>query len=532
MFISGAAAIENARVAVNELNVFPVPDGDTGINMTLTMKSAVAEMLKHNHQTVGNVAQAAAAGLLRGARGNSGVILSLLFRGLAKSLKDKEKLTGADFGAALSEGVDAAYRAVMKPTEGTMLTVSRMAAARAVITAGNDNTLETVLAEAVLAANEALPETIEQNPVLKKAGVIDAGGKGFAVILEGMLSALQGNPVAVGEAVPETRRDKADFAEFSGEDIKYTYCTEFIVALEQPAKKDPLSLRAYLGALGDSLVFVDDETIIKVHVHTNNPGKALEEALTYGSLDTVKIENMRQQHTEQVLNTQPSTPAPAPPESRYGFVSVCSGSGIVAVMKDLGVASFVEGGQTMNPSTEDILAAVNATPASIVYVLPNNKNVIMAAEQCAGLSEKEIVVLPSKSIPQGVSALLAFDSSAEPDVNKEAMLGAMSSVKTGQVTSAARDSRFAGEDIREGDFMALIDGKLHSTHTDIYESLAALADVMREGEPAYVTVFFGEDVEENDARNAAAIFRRSCPTAEVTLLSGGQPIYHYLVSAE
>jgi DAK2 domain fusion protein YloV len=547
MFVSGAAAIENARQAVNELNVFPVPDGDTGINMSLTMNAAVTELnAGARDENVGAATERAAGGLLRGARGNSGVILSLLFRGFAKRAKTLDTMDGADFALALSDGVDAAYRAVMKPAEGTILTVSRVSAGHAKAAALENGALEHVLTRTIEAAAAALEETVEQNPVLKKAGVIDAGGKGYCIILEGMMAALRGNAVTAGTAGADAPDTKADFSEYTAEDIRFAYCTEFIVD-RAPASadgKDPIKLRALLESMGDSLVFVDDETIIQVHVHTNTPGKALEAALAYGPLVSVKIENMRSQHTEAAVrqgnsqksvSAQPEEDRPAQiaaPQTRYGFVSVCSGDGIEAVMRDLGVSSLVSGGQTMNPSTEDILRAVNATPSEIVFVLPNNKNIIMAAEQCAPLTPKEVVVLPSRSVPQGIAALLAFDEGLEPKENREAMLSAMSVVSTGQITYAARESTFDGVSIAQGDYMALLDGRLLYTHKALPQALTRLGEEIAKKEPSYITVFYGQDVSEEDASAVSELMGRCCPLAEVTLLRGGQPVYSYVISAE
>ncbi|MCL2030544.1 MAG: DAK2 domain-containing protein [Oscillospiraceae bacterium] len=545
MFISAAAAIENARQTVNELNVFPVPDGDTGINMSLTMNTAVAELQKDSRaEGAGAAAERAAGGLLRGARGNSGVILSLLFRGFSRHIKALDTIDGADFALALSDGVDSAYRAVMKPAEGTILTVSRVSAQRAREAALDNSSLEHVLERTIEAAAAALEETVEQNPVLKKAGVIDAGGKGYCIILEGMLAALRGAAVTVSsgnEAVPKTR---ANFSEYTSGDIRFAYCTEFIVDREPKAGgRDPIKLRALLESMGDSLVFVDDEAIIKVHVHTNNPGKAVEAALEYGPLTAIKIENMRAQHTETVVRQEetrlppedrdtPAGPVIAEPETRYGFVSVCSGDGVEAVMRDLGVTSVVRGGQTMNPSTEDILRAVNATPSEVVFVLPNNKNIIMAAEQCAKLTPKEVCVLPSRSVPQGIAALLAFDAALGTGENREAMLGAMSAVATGLITYAARDSAFDGANIAQGDYMALLDGRLLYTNKSLPRTLTRLAEEMAKKEPSYITVFYGEDVSGEDASAASELMSRCCPLAEVTLLPGGQPVYSYVISAE
>ncbi|MDR3207094.1 MAG: DAK2 domain-containing protein [Oscillospiraceae bacterium] len=539
MVTAGAAAIEAQRQPVNELNVFPVPDGDTGTNMSLSLGAAAAELRRREHRGVGEAAEAAAQALLRGARGNSGVILSLLFRGLARGLKELEEMDGAAWAAALQNGVEVAYRAVMKPAEGTMLTVSRVAAVRALAAAENDPALESVMVETLDAAEAALAETIHQNPVLEKAGVIDAGGKGFCIILDSMLAVLQGRETAAQPAVDgQAPRAKADFSEYVAEDIKFDYCTEFIVTRRD--KKDPLRLRAFLGALGDSLVLVDDEALIKVHVHTNHPGRAIEEALTYGPLTALKIENMREQHTQKVIQQDANGAEAAraagrviaPPDRRYGFVAVCAGAGLSAVFRDLGADQIVSGGQTMNPSTEDLLLAIDATPAEVVYVLPNNKNVIMAAEQCRPLSEKQVIVLPTKTTPQGVAALLAFEPTGDTEGNREAMLAALSGVRTGQVTYAARDSSFDGHKIASGDHMALVDEGLLYNHPDRIQVLRRLAQELGRGAPAFVTVFYGEGVDEAETAEAEAVFAEFCAGAEIQLVNGGQPVYFYLVSAE
>ncbi|MDR0325216.1 MAG: DAK2 domain-containing protein [Oscillospiraceae bacterium] len=531
MFASAAAAIEASRQPINELNVFPVPDGDTGTNMSLTMAAAVSGLEKPEAH-IGTVAGLAAEGLLRGARGNSGVILSLLFRGIAKSVRDLSTLTGTGLAAALAEGVEAAYRAIMKPAEGTILTVSKKAAKRAQAAAAADTSFEFVLQEALEAAETALEETVRQNPVLAKAGVIDAGGKGFCIILDGMLCALRGKPFTV-MTLEGVRRERADFSEYSDEDILFGYCTEFIILRD--SDRDARKLNAFLGSIGDSLVLVDDEKYIKVHVHTNNPGAVLEEALPYGQLSAVKIENMREQHSQKVIENAPEgKPArkAAEPTRRFGFVAVCSGDGIAGVFRDLGADNIISGGQTMNPSTDDILRAVDATPSEVVFVLPNNKNIIMAAEQCVALSPKEVVVLPTRSIPQGMSAMLVFDPTLEPEQNREEMLAAVSGVTTGSVTYAARDSEYDGQSIHQGDHMALLNDRLLFTHSDAAFVYDRLAEEITKIAPLFITVFYGEGVSIGDARDMAERFQSRCAGAEVTLVNGGQPVYSYLVSAE
>ena len=531
MIISAAAAIENNKQGLNELNVFPVPDGDTGTNMSMTINAAASDLRKAEDPDLGNAAKIAASAMLRGARGNSGVILSLLFRGISKKLKGCDHCDGVLWAAALQEGVDAAYKAVMKPAEGTILTVARLAAAKAQDAAKENNFIEFVQTAAIEEARIALANTVNQNPVLKKAGVVDAGGKGWLIALEAMLSSLQGEDVVAesagdGAAVKEA----ADFSDFNTEDITFTYCTEFIIDREND--KDPEALRAFLSGLGDSLVLVDDDEIIKVHVHTNDPGKALSEAVTYGSFVTVKIENMRLQHTEKVMTENEKEPKIAAPEKALGVVSVCAGAGLADVFLNLGVDQIISGGQTMNPSTQDILEAVNKVPAETVYVLPNNKNIIMAAEQVDALTPKNVVVIPSKTVPQGVTAMLGFNPEGSVEENTEALTQALDTVDTMQITYAARNSDFDGYDIHEGDYLALYGSQLFGTSRDIKVLLKSLAEKVRDDGKEYVTIYYGEDVKEKHAQKAADIFADICPNADVNLLSGGQPVYYYLISAE
>ena len=538
MVIHAAASINSQKQQINELNVFPVPDGDTGTNMSMTISTAAAELKKKAPAGVGAVAQTNANALLRGARGNSGVILSLLFRGFAKALKDKEEADGGDFAVALDYGVATAYKAVMKPAEGTILTVSRLAARRAAEAAREDRSVEFVLDEAIKEGHIALADTVNQNPVLKKAGVVDAGGKGFLVILQGMLDELRGEPMPAGteDEAPSKVQEHADFGTFKTEDIKFGYCTEFICSRD--SKKDPEALRGFLSALGDSLVLVDDDEIIKVHVHTNHPGKVLEEAITYGALQTVKIENMRNQHTEILAEAAQEGEADqtrkiAPAEKPFGFVSVCAGAGLAEVFHDLGVDGIISGGQTMNPSTEDILKEIDKTPAEVVFVLPNNKNIIMAAEQCIPLAEgKKVVVLPTKTVPQGISAMLAFDPDASEADNVSGMTEAFGNVHTSQITYAARNSDFDGFDIQQGDYLALAESALFGTDKDLTALLKRLAGAEPQQEAEFITIFYGEDVSETQAQTALEIFTAACPNAEITLLAGGQPVYYYMISAE
>ncbi len=534
MLIHGAAAVGIEKQRINELNVFPVPDGDTGTNMSLTIGAAAAELKKKPIKAVGEAASVNASALLRGARGNSGVILSLLFRGFAKALKDLDFADGCDLAAALELGVETAYKAVMKPAEGTILTVSRMCAHRATDAAESNSAVEYVLEEALLEGRAALADTVNQNPVLKKAGVIDAGGMGFVVILQGMLDELRGVPV------PETGGEaaapgKADFATFDTEEITFGYCTEFICSRDN--KKDPEALRGFLSAIGDSIVLVDDDEIIKVHVHTDQPGRVLDEALTYGALLTVKIENMRQQHTElldgQSAEQHDSVRTIAPPEKEMGFVAVCAGEGLAAVFRDLGADGVISGGQTMNPSTEDILLEIDRTPAATVYVLPNNKNILMAAQQCVPLAEgKEVIIIPTATIPEGIAAMLALDPTGTVQENTAAMTEAAGHVHTAEITYAARDSDFDGVAIRQGDYLALYDHQLFTTDRNLGALLERLAGAESMRDAEFVTIFYGQDVGDEEAQAALAVFQSACPNAEITLLSGGQPVYYYIISCE
>lgn len=550
MFISAAANIDKHKQVINDLNVFPVPDGDTGTNMALTLGTAAGELAKTDDgASVGDVAKIAAGALLRGARGNSGVITSLLFRGFSKYLKGKETADGLDLAGALTEGVEAAYKAVMKPAEGTILTVSRVSAEAATEACTETHEIEPILEVAIVSAKAALEETVNQNPVLKKAGVVDAGGKGFVLILEAMKAAMLGNPVVAednGSAEEETQV-AVDMSNFT-----FTYDTVFIVR-----KGEHCDLRAYaeyLNSIGDSLVIGEDDDIFKVHVHTDIPGEALTEASKHGVLELAKIENMRTQcediaagkkamstddleAIEEELEAQEHQDTAqgriiAEPEKQYGVVAVCAGDGIADMFRDLGADQIVSGGQTMNPSTEDILKMIDATPSEVVLVLPNNKNIFMAAQQCEPLSEKRVVVIPTATVPQGITAMLNLDPSATVEENVETITEAISHVTTMQITYAARNSDFDGYAINEGDYLALCGGALFGTQRDIKALLQSLADKAKELDSEFITIFYGADITEEDAQAAGEIFRATCPEAEVTLLSGGQPVYYYLISAE
>jgi len=543
MVLFGAACITQQKQAINDLNVFPVPDGDTGTNMSLTIQTAATELRRSEPASLDQAAKTTASALLRGARGNSGVILSLLFRGMSKTFKGLREADGLMLAEAMTEGVSTAYSAVMKPAEGTVLTVSRLAAKRAVEAAMEQNDVEYVLSEAIRVGYATLAETTDMNPVLKKAGVVDAGGKGYLIILDGMLRSLRGEAVPELEAQGEPRA-KADFAAIGDEDITFAFDTVFIV--RKTVDKPLEALRLYLNSIGDSLVIGEDDEAFKVHVHTDIPGAALSEAQKYGTLEVAKIENMRTQADDVAAgrkaisaddlegdDMEQTSAAPAEPEKRYGFLAVCAGDGLAEAFRDLGVDRIVSGGQTMNPSTESILREVEQTPSEIVFILPNNKNIIMAAQQCVGLTDKEIIVIPTATVPQGITAMMSVDLEQEdPQAIAETMTEAASAVTTAQITYAARNSDFDGFAINEGDYLALVDGKLLGTDRDIDKLLEKLAALAADKGAEFITVFYGEGVTEEEAENAAVRFRAACPDCELSLLCGGQPVYYYIVSME
>ena len=547
MILHGAAAITAQKQAINDLNVFPVPDGDTGTNMSMTIAAAADALRKTSPTSVGQASSVTASALLQGARGNSGVILSLLFRGLSKSLKGMETADSAAFAAAMQEGVGAAYKAVMKPAEGTVLTVSRLAAKRAVDTAAECADIEEVLAAAIAEGYDALSQTTDMNPVLKKAGVVDAGGKGFLVILQGMLDSLRGVPMPEGDSEGEAKAEsKTDYAAIAAEEITFTFDTVFIVRKTSP-HKGLEAFEAYLNSIGDSLVIGEDDETFKVHVHTDIPGAALTESQKYGTLELAKIENMRSQADalaagreaqstddleaiEEELESGEHGHQAAAPEKAVGFLAICAGDGLAAVFHDLGCDAVVSGGQTMNPSTESILAGIDQVPAETVFVLPNNSNIIMAAQQCQGLTEKKVVVIPSKTVPQGITAMMGVDPEGSVETITAAMTEALSTVTTSQITYAARNSDFDGFEIHEGDYLALKEGKLFGTDSQLDALLEKLAE---EGKNAsFIALYYGEDVSEADAQAAGAKFQAICPDAEISVLSGGQPVYYYIISFE
>ena len=535
--ISGANLIENKKRSVDELNIFPVPDGDTGTNMSMTMSAARKEMLQmSDDEPAGVVAAKAASALLRGARGNSGVITSLLFRGFSKGLKGVENATGTDLANALTLGVEAAYKAVMKPTEGTILTVGRVAAERGRVAASFNNDANYVWDEICNAAEDALETTPELLPVLKRAGVVDAGGQGLCYIFRGMQSVFRDGIIAASEvtdsAAPQGDVDsfKSTVAQFD-EVINFTYCTEFIVEKENDT--DPAKLRTFLESIGDCVVVVDDEEIIKVHVHTNQPGEAITRGLTYGSLISNKIENMRKQHENAGAAAPKKLERVDPVEGEIGFVAVAAGEGLVSLFHDLGCENVVSGGQTMNPSTEDILEAVQATAAATVFVLPNNKNIIMAAEQAIPLADRRVVVLPTRTIPQGLTAMLAFDPDSTIDENAVDMYKAAEKVGTGQITYAARNSEFNDKKIKEGEILGLVNGKLTFTEKSRSKAIAKLAKQMITKSSSFITLIYGEGVTDDEAEETRKyIENKIAKNVEVTLVNGGQPVYYYILSVE
>lgn len=536
-FISGAVMIADNKREVDELNVYPVPDGDTGTNMSMTMSNALRELkLMDDGCTVSQVADTTASALLRGARGNSGVILSLLFRGFSKALKGKTEAGCAELVAALEKGVAGAYKAVMNPTEGTILTVARLAsekAAAVVDTAANEAELWTMVCAEAEAALEQTPELL---PVLKKAGVVDAGGKGLIVIWTAMLDVFKGAPAAV--PMSERAEKKADIKTAVGdfdEEINFTYCTEYIVNKVQGCP-DASRLRAYLETIGDCVVAVDDDDIIKVHVHTDHPGKAIEEGLLFGALTNLKIDNMRHQHenkAKEAAAVKVQNFTPAAPEKPYGFVAVCSGSGLEEMFRNLGVDNVVTGGQTMNPSTEDILQAILATPAETVFVLPNNKNIIMAAEQAVKLADRRVCVLQTKTIPQGMTAMLNFDPDGDYESNRLNMSRAIEGVSTGLVTFAARDSDFDGNNIKKGEILGMENGKLVVTDREVAKAAYKLLKRMVSGSSSFITIIYGSDVSDESAEEFYnTVSSKAGDKYEVTLINGGQPVYYYIISVE
>ncbi|MBE7017231.1 MAG: DAK2 domain-containing protein [Ruminococcaceae bacterium] len=540
MILCAYEALEANKQLINDLNVFPVPDGDTGTNMSLTMSAAANEFKKAKYESLSEATNKAASALLRGARGNSGVILSLLFRGLAKSVKGFESANAQEFAQAMRAGVDAAYKAVMKPAEGTILTVSRVGTTAAVDLAKNEESIELILACALAAAKDALEETTEQNPVLKRAGVVDAGGKGYVTILDAMLASLQGRMVSGSVEIASADEEEEDhgsapFGEFDTAEIEFAYDTVYIVRkLQEEIDLDPY--RAFLESIGDSLVISEDDEVFKVHVHTNVPGDALNEAAKYGVLEIAKIENMRTQHDELVASkekaAEPTEPEYAPAEKEFGFVSVCAGEGLAQLFRELGVDRVVTGGQTMNPSTEDILREINRTPAETVFVFPNNKNIWMAAQQCEALTDKKVVVIPTRTVPQGITAMLNMDPSADEATLTETFNEVIGGVHTALVTYAARDSEFDGHSIKAGEYLALMDGALLGSFDTMLATMETLNSALEQYDPEFISVYYGEDVDEEGGEKTYAYLAKAFPDAEHSIINGGQPVYYYMISVE
>lgn len=534
MLMNAAAVVDARKQSLNELNVFPVPDGDTGTNMSMTLSHCAGELEKFENPRIGKIAEKSASALIRGSHGNSGVITSLLFGGMSKRLREVDAADQAVFAEAMKAGVEKAYAVVNKPAEGTILTVARKAAEAAVDAAGKGD-LEAFFGAIIAAAKAALELTPTQNPVLAKAGVVDAGGKGYVYILEGMLAAVRGEVIEKGES--GTSGGSSVFEAFETENITFAYCTEFIVMRD--SDKDSGALREFLSGIGDSLVLVDDEGMIKIHVHTNNPGNALEQALTYGALTSIKIENMRQQHTEKVISAEAVQAAknaeagPVAVTKDFGFVAVAAGEGVLQIFRDLGADNLVEGGQTMNPSTEDILSAVNRTPASTVFVLPNNKNIVLAAEQAKSLTDRNVVVIPTRTIPEGLTAMMNFDESLSSGENTEAMTEAIKTVNTGHITYAARDSEFDGIAFRAGDYLAMANGKFSSTGSDFEDVVSKLADDLGVDSAEVITVFSGDGADAILNGTLERVFKEKAGSmADVNVVDGGQPVYYYIIGVE
>lgn len=541
--ISASNNIANNRSAVDALNVFPVPDGDTGTNMSMTIGAAAKEMaILPDDCTVGEAASKCASALLRGARGNSGVILSLIFRGFSKGFKGLESADGADVAKAFELGVKAAYKAVMKPTEGTILTVVRKASEAATEMAQSVNDPMEVAFAAMMAAKDTLAKTPEQLPVLKQAGVVDAGGQGLVLIFEGFHSVFANNvivqPLEAGESTDNAKAEKSTVANASDE-IEFGYCSEFLIEKANDAKeKDPLKLRAYLESIGDCVVVVDDNDIIKVHVHSNEPGNVIQAALKYGQLINIKIDNMRYQHRNAGTGTEEQKKqelTATQPTNKYGFVTVCAGNGLTELFKDIGADVVVSGGQTMNPSTDDILNAVLATPAKTVFVLPNNKNIIMAAEQAVRLTnDREVRVLQTKTIPQGISAMLMFDEEASADDNMMAMTQAAENVSTAQVTFAARDSEVEGVPVKQGEIMGLCNGKIRFVGTDKVDiAYKSAVKIFKRNQSSIITLIYGSDASEEEAQELKSrLGNKFGDDVEISVVDGGQPIYYFIISVE
>lgn len=532
LIINAAQSLEDNKEEINELNVFPVPDGDTGSNMSLTVAEAARELMMDNDMPLDKTAEKTAKAMLHGARGNSGVITSLLFRGIAKGLSNATECDGIAWAKALKAGVESAYTAVDRPAEGTILTVAKRCAEAAEKASKEKNSFEYVLDCAINEAEIALDDTITQNPVLEKAGVVDAGGMGWLIVMKAMHQALKSKKAIKFEAKHTVEaKEKADFSSFNTEDITFAFCTEFIVTKHNP-DEDTSNFKKYLNGMGDSLVMIDDGEIIKVHVHTNEPHTVLGEALKYGVYETVKVENMRTQHTNKLVESVPTKEQAELKE--YGFVSVANGEGIADMFKELGVDEVVAGGQTMNPSTEDLYKAVCKVNAKTVFILPNNKNIIMTSNQVAELTDKKIIVIPTKSIPQGFSAMLGFDYESDAETNEASMKEMIGNVSTMQVTYAARSSNYDGLDIKEGDYLALYEDKLLCSDNNLEVLLKAFCEKIKKQDKGFISIYYGSDVTEEEANKASAIISSELDGsgAEINLYYGNQPVYYYIISAE
>lgn len=529
LFVSGANNLQNHKDLVDKLNVFPVPDGDTGTNMSLTISYAMKELSKVDNEEITNIGKALSRGSLMGARGNSGVILSQIIRGIAKSVEGKEKLSTADFAEALKCGSDTAYKAVIKPIEGTILTVIRESSEAAIKIAKSEEDFITFLELVIKEANDSLNRTPELLKALKEAGVVDSGGKGLVIVYEGMLEALKGSPIEIKDSnSSEVKEIKAPQGNIATEDIKFQYCTEFILESD---KVDDLQIRDKMLKYGDSLAVVGDEGVIKVHVHTNDPGLALQEALAYGQLLTIKIENMKLQHENTLIESGDES-APTTEEKEYGFIATSMGDGLAKIFKDFGVDHIIEGGQTMNPSTEDFMNAIETINARNIFIFPNNSNIIMAANQAKELSEKNIVVIPTKNTPQGFTALVSFNGDASVEENEEAMMESLSLVKSGQVTYAVRDTVMNDVEVKEGNIIAIAEGKLQAAGEGVNEITTKLVENLVDEDSAIITLFYGEDVSEEEANNLRDELEEKFDDIDVELYYGGQPLYYYLISVE
>lgn len=529
LFVSGANNLQNHKDLVDKLNVFPVPDGDTGTNMSLTISYAMKELSKVDNEEITNIGKALSRGSLMGARGNSGVILSQIIRGIAKSVEGKDKLSTADFAEALKCGSDTAYKAVIKPIEGTILTVIRESSEAAIKIAKSEEDFITFLELVIKEANDSLNRTPELLKALKEAGVVDSGGKGLVLVYEGMLEALKGSPIEIEDSnSSEVKEIKAPQGNIATEDIKFQYCTEFILESD---KVDDLQIRDKMLKYGDSLAVVGDEGVIKVHVHTNDPGLALQEALAYGQLLTIKIENMKLQHENTLIEAGDES-APTTEEKEYGFIATSMGDGLAKIFKDFGVDHIIEGGQTMNPSTEDFMNAIETINARNIFIFPNNSNIIMAANQAKELSEKNIVVIPTKNTPQGFTALVSFNGDASVEENEEAMMESLSLVKSGQVTYAVRDTVMNDVEVKEGNIIAIAEGKLQAAGEGVNEITTKLVENLVDEDSAIITLFYGEDVSEEEANNLRDELEEKFDDIDVELYYGGQPLYYYLISVE